>query len=186
MVDTGPICHLLISLDEIRPFIWRRVLVPAKITLPKLHQVFQRVMGWENRHLHEFRFGDSEYGIVNPELERADTIDERRVRLSTFVTEPGYTFKYVYDYGDYWVHNVEVERVCKPNRKKRYPYCWVGAGACPPEDVGGPDGYINFLEALRDPAHEDHEMYRDWIGYDFDPGDFDPDEVNISLAAVHV
>jgi hypothetical protein len=62
--------------------------------------------------------------------------------------------------------------------------CIKGKGACPPEDVGGVWGYYNFLEALRDPDHPEHEMYLEWIGDEFDPQEFDLEETNEILRGV--
>ena len=52
---------LKISLLEIEPEIWRRFVVPADITLDRLHDVIQIVMGWTDSHLHEFRIGKNRY-----------------------------------------------------------------------------------------------------------------------------
>ena len=48
---------LKIKLMNIEPEIWRRFVVPAAITLDRLHDVIQIVMGWEDYHLHEFVIG---------------------------------------------------------------------------------------------------------------------------------
>lgn len=66
----------------------------------------------------------------------------------------------------------------------RTPLCLAGANACPPEDVGGPPGYIDFLEAISDPNHPDHEDMLDWCGGDFDPTAFDTERVNKLLQRI--
>ncbi len=58
-----------------------------------------------------------------------------------------------------------------------YPQCLSGERKCPPEDCGGVSGYGLFLDAIQDPAHEDHEEYLTWIGGKFDPEAFDPKQV---------
>jgi Plasmid pRiA4b ORF-3-like protein len=59
--------------------------------------------------------------------------------------------------------------------------CIEGAGACPPEDVGGAWGYVEFLQAMADPKHERHWDVKEWIGGKFDPEKFDPNAVNREL-----
>ena len=49
-----PIYQLHIELRDLKPAIWRRVLVPQSVTLAKLHQVIQIAMGWTSSLLHEF------------------------------------------------------------------------------------------------------------------------------------
>ncbi|KAJ6631248.1 hypothetical protein Bhyg_18012, partial [Pseudolycoriella hygida] len=44
-----------------------------------------------------------------------------------------------------------------------YPKCIDGKNACPPEDCGGPDGYKDLLEAIRDRKHEDHQSMKEWL-----------------------
>ena len=51
----------------------------------------------------------------------------------------------------------------------RYPQLVAAQGRCPPEDVGGPPGYAEFLAAIADPAHEDHDHMLTWYGGAFDP-----------------
>lgn len=74
--------------------------------------------------------------------------------------------------GDDSVHgSLEVTHPAEQGVK--HPRCLAGARACPPEDVGGPEGYLNFLDAIDDPEHECHEDYLDWIGDKFDAEQFD-------------
>ena len=55
---------------------------------------------------------------------------------------------------------------------------------CPPEDVGGTPGYKHFLEIIRNPTHPEHKEFLDWISSEFDPEEFDVDEVNHILRSV--
>jgi len=59
--------------------------------------------------------------------------------------------------------------------------CLGGARACPPEDCGGPWGYDNLLEILRNPKHEEHESMKEWLGHPLDPEAFDAEKVNTYL-----
>ena len=58
--------------------------------------------------------------------------------------------------------------------------CLEGKRACPPEDVGGPYGYQEFLEALADPKHERHEEFMEWGGR-FAPEKFDAKAVTKAM-----
>jgi hypothetical protein len=95
--------------------------------------------------------------------------------VSDIVPQSGkrFVFKYEYDFGDGWEHEVLFEGCLEPEKGKKYPVCLEGKRACPPEDVGGVWGYEDFLGAIADPKHERHEEFMDWNG-PFDPDDFDP------------
>jgi hypothetical protein len=79
-----------------KPPVWRRVLVPADVTLRDLHDVIQRAMGWENYHMHVFSAGRQEYGSPDPEPGHAD---DGKVRLPRVLTDPGDRLRYTYDFG---------------------------------------------------------------------------------------
>jgi hypothetical protein len=65
-------------------------------------------------------------------------------------------------------------------------HCSEGANACPPEDVGGAHGYQEFLAAIADSDHEDHDRYLEWVGGQFDPRQFDLDATNLALSKIKV
>ena len=65
-------------------------------------------------------------------------------------------FTYVYDYGDDWRHKVKVEKIVTLDAPIDTGVCIGGESARPPEDVGGPSGYGEFLAALADPKHFEH------------------------------
>lgn len=62
--------------------------------------------------------------------------------------------------------------------------CLAGEHACPPEDVGGAHGYSDFLAAIADPTHEQHQEYVAWRSDSFEPGRFDISTVNQRLAKI--
>lgn len=78
------------------------------------------------------------------------------------------------DFGDSWRHEVLFEGQSEPIEGQDYPRCIEGAGACPPEDVGGVVGYAEFLAALADPDHAEHKNLQAWSGGGFSPDAFDP------------
>jgi len=87
-----------------------------------------------------------------------------------------------HDYGDNWCCVVVLEAIAPVVQGVSYPRLIEGARRGPPEDVGGPWGYNEFLEAIADPKHERHQELRDWSGENFDPTKFDADEINRALA----
>jgi hypothetical protein len=178
-----PIYQLKITLQGSRPPIWRRVQVPGKFSLYKLHQVIQVAMGWTDSHLHQFLIVGRVYGIPSPE-DWEPVMDERRHRLSTIFSGQKSRFVYEYDFGDSWEHGIVVEKILPPEIGFKYPRCIAGKRACPPEDVGGIWGYAEFLEAIRDPAHQEHVAYLEWVGEEFDPEAFNLEEINQELRRV--
>ena len=177
------IFEIKIELREVRPAVLRRVQVPGEITLAGLHEVVQVAMGWTDSHLHEFDVDGARYGLPDPDWDTGEVVDEARVKLFRLLGQ-GDRMNYVYDFGDGWTHRLTVEKVLAAEPGVAYPRCVSGRRACPPEDVGGPWGYDGFLEAMADPAHPEHEQYREWVGGPFDPAAFDLDEVNEELAGL--
>ena len=175
---TGPRSLLLlrIELEHSSPAIWRSVLVPDNITLVKLHRVFQELMGWRDYHLHEFIIDHRHYGMVDPDDPFADLdpelISEKRKKLEKVLGQ-NKRFEYIYDYGDNWRHTITLENRLPLTSAQPSITCIGGEMACPPEDVGGLGGYFEFLEAMADPQHEEHENMMQWWGEAFDPGIFD-------------
>jgi hypothetical protein len=179
--DTA-IYQLKIELQYLKPVVWRRVLVPASIRLPQLHAAILRSMGWEGGHMHEFVIGHTHYGQPDPDFPEDPPVQrEERVTLEKALGGLA-MIRYVYDFGDDWEHKIKVEKILPPDPTLHLPACLDGANACPPEDVGGPPGYLEFLEAIKNPRHEEHETMVKWIGRPFDPAAFSLDEVNARLA----
>lgn len=171
---------LKIWLLDIEPEIWRRFVVPAGITLDRLHDVIQIVMGWTDSHLHEFTIGKKRY-TEYPES-KEDGLACGRYRLANLIKQKGRTFGYLYDFGDSWEHEVILEdsRYFNPELRAGI-VCLDGARACPPEDVGSVPGYYEFCKALKDPDHEEHESYMEWCDGEYDSEKFNSGEVNWEL-----
>ncbi len=172
--------QLKITLKGSKPPIWRRVEVAEDITLARLHHIIQAAMGWTDSHLHMFSLGRVSYGVPDPGYVE-DVHDERRVKLNQVLTAPKQKLSYEYDFGDSWTHEVLLEKVLAPEPGVSYPRCTAGKHACPPEDCGGVWGYADFLEAIGDPEHEQHEELMEWVGGEFDPEQFDIAEANAVL-----
>jgi hypothetical protein len=175
------IYELHVELEDIEPVIWRRILVPAMITLPKLHDLLQLVMGWTDSHLHSFEIGDRTFGMDGTDLEELNMLNEKRYTLDAVLGDSIREFVYDYDFGDSWRHLIKVTPVTKPNADWSYPLCIAGARAAPPDDVGGVPGYFEFLSAIKNPKHEEHAHMLEWVGGAFDPEGFDLNEINRTL-----
>ena len=137
-------------------------------------------MGWTDSHLHVFTSGGESYGVPDHDDEM-EIHDERRVKLNQLLTAPKQKLRYQYDFGDSWTHEVLLEKVLAPEPGATYPRCTAGKRACPPEDCGGVWGYPDFLEAIADSEHEEHDELLEWVGGEFDPEAFDLAEVNAAL-----
>ncbi len=168
-----------VTLRNVHPPIWRRIQVWEDVTLAQLHRVLQIVMGWEDCHLHEFRISGNIYALPDLDDERK-IIDVKRTRIHDVIQQVGTEFEYVYDLGDYWEHVLLLEAILQPAPDTPYPRCIAGERNCPPEDVGGSDGYEDYLEAMADPEHEEHEDMIAWRG-SFDPEAFSVEKINRQL-----
>lgn len=172
---------LKVTLRHIEPAVWRGLLVPADIVLPRLHLVLNEAMGWTNSHLHMFKLRDRKFGDTRaPDAGELQIEDERKVTLDALLG-PGQKLAYDYDFGDGWRHEVLVEKQHDVDERVTYPLCIGGARACPPEDCGGPPGYEQLLAALIDEDHEEHDRLLTWIGGHFDPEGFDVNRTNFAL-----
>ena len=178
-----PIYQLKITLDEIEPEIWRRVLVSGNVNMSTVHKIIQVAMGWTNSHLHMFTLTSGQ--ILSDPRFKLDFLPpptvERSRNLRTAAAEIGSHFTYEYDFGDGWTHEVLVEDILPPGPSGRVPRCIAGENQCPPENCGGPRGYSTLLHTMKDPDHPEHKNMVERYGKEFDPRAFDMETVNESL-----
>lgn len=162
--------------------VWRKILVRGDMHLGLLHAVLQVAMGWTNSHLHQFFIGADNYAACYPDLDwdvDESVLDEEEALLVEVVPRARTRFAYEYDFGDSWVHDIKVDKIHKSDTAPlAVAECVDGAYACPPEDCGGIGGYIDLLEIIKDPTHEEHEEMMEWLGGEFDPEAFDIKKVN--------
>jgi hypothetical protein len=150
--------------------------------MSKLADILLVAMGWSNSHLHAFRIGDRRYGMNFDEFPEGE-IDEKTVTVLQSLREER-RFMFDYDFGDSWEHEVVIEELTWSDIGLKFAVCLDGANACPPDDVGGTGGYEEFLEAIADRNHEEHESYLEWAGGSFDPCDFELARVNAALQKI--
>ena len=183
VTTAGPsnlVYQMKITLKEVKPPIWRRIQVKSDITLKVLHKTIQIVLGWTNSHLHEFNIFGLSYG--DPEQEVGS--DEKKFRLNKLNLREKDKFIYVYDFGDNWEHEILVEKILPIDEKAQYPVCLTGKRSCPPEDCGGPSGYMDLLNVLSDPNDPEYDESMEWIGEDFDSEMFDNEKINWRLRSI--
>ncbi len=174
------IYQLKITLRDIRPPIWRRVQVESSTILSRLHLIIQAAMGWYNCHLHSFSIQGIEYGNPEPNY-GLELRDENKAKLSSLIKQEKAKFFYTYDFGDSWEHSILVEKILPKEPNISYPICIKAKRACPPEDCGGPWGYMEFLEAIQNPNHPEHESFLEWVGGSFDSEFCDLETINQRL-----
>lgn len=101
-----------VTLNNIHPPVWRRILVSDKSTLLDLHDVIQDVFGWLDKHLHEFTIQDVHYGDpANDDYGGFDIEKEKKVKLRKLNLREGARFTYEYDFGDSWQHTLVLEKI---------------------------------------------------------------------------
>ena len=88
---------------------------------------------------------------------------------------------YQYDFGDNWCHHVVQEKVFPAESAVNRPVCFGGERRCPPEVVGGVEGYQEFLEVIYDPKREEYEDLIAWAGGPFQAEEFEVNAVNKTL-----
>ena len=172
--------QIKVTLEGAKPPIWRRLLVSSDASLADLHDIIQVAMGWTDSHMHAFVINGESYGRTGP-YALDDALDELRFTLNQVAPREKAKFRYEYDFGDDWRHTILVEKILPPDPKAHSPSCVKGARNCPPEDCGGVYGYEEFLDAVADPKHPEHDDMIDWAGGEFDPEAFDLEATNAEL-----
>ena len=179
-----------ITLRHADPVVWRLLVLPDTTTLGGLHNAIQTAFGLSDGHLHEFKLFDPEYYAVlsfsSPDAELEESEDERVPTLQTIMAQGVRSFRYIYDLGDDWEHDIEIESA-EPNpsgvpRAKLV----AGAGACPPEDCGGIGGYEDLLAALSKPKSARGREMADWLGETYGARTWDPNAFDLAETAMKV
>jgi hypothetical protein len=168
----GTALRLRITLDGIDPPIWREVIFPRSSTLHELHRAIQVLFDWYDYHLYQFEIDGRRFEAPDVEAEGEDST---RAKLSKLVSGPGQVLEYTYDFGDNWLHLIEVLDVSVRADPGWIPYLVNGSRPGPVEDSGGVSGYQRLIEAARSPYEdldEEDRSFVDWAGPHFDPDAF--------------
>lgn len=180
-----------VTLKGIRPPIWRRIQVPETYTFWDFHVAIQDVMGWLDYHLHEFEIRNPTNGLKVTIGLQDDDFPKRNLldwaqKIANYFSLENPSADYIYDFGDYWVHRIKLEKILPREKNVDYPICVKGKRAAPPEDCGGVSGYENILDVIKNPGHVEYEETIEWLGEEFDPEHFDPKEVNFDDPAARL
>jgi len=171
------IFQIKISLDNAKPSIYRTILVESDTTFIDFHHIIQISMGWDDYHMYQFETGD--YTIAEPdELMEIESIDPASITINEVLKQSGDKIKYEYDFGDGWMHTIQLEKIIPYQLNKIYPTCIRGKRSCPPEDCGGIWGYENLKKVIKNKKHPEYKETIEWVGIDFDPDYFDIEYVN--------
>lgn len=159
-----------IDLINTEPLVSRTIKVSSETTLYVMHHIIQTVMGWKNRHFYEFsinnlRFADSRLVDEN----YGEVTDVKTIILEDVFPKTGETTIYLYDFGDWWKHQLELIEISNTPQDELLPSFVSGQNVCPPEDCGGVYRYREIIEILADPSHEEFESIVDWLGPKFNP-----------------
>lgn len=179
--------------DISKPPVWRRVEVPAFFNFLDFNKVIQLSFGWQNAHLWNFTdrkgmFGSETFRIAEPSEYDEDyfvpTADAAEVTLMEIFSSRK-SLTYVYDFGDYWIHEITVEGILMEDRP--VAFCTEGKGATPPEDCGGVGGY-EALKMSFETNDSEAKIYRNWLGMKkdetWDPADFNSKDLRYINSAL--
>jgi hypothetical protein len=171
--------QMKVALVGVAPLVWRRFQVGSDMTFYELHRALQIVMGWRNYHLYLFNVSGTEMSDPATTLELGIKNAEQ-IRLNDLLHDGPIRFRYEYDFGDRWEHEVEVETLLV-GETRPYPICLDGERACPPEGSGGSQGYVRFLESLRERTRPMRLTEQGWVRQPYGPELFDIDQINAAL-----
>jgi hypothetical protein len=152
------------------PLVTRTFKVSAKTTMYELHHIIQVVMGWTNSHLYQLNVGEeviADTRLVDDEL--GPVTDVKVVMVTQVFSHVGNTVRYEYDFGDGWMHHLELVEIPTHPIDEVLPQIIGGENACPPEDCGGTYGYKELKEILMNPKHPEYISSKIWVGSKFDP-----------------
>jgi len=170
-----------ITLQDIEPPIWRRILVPENYSFWDLHVAIQDAMGWTDSHLHGFetkRYSRTRIGIPSSDEFNVKTRAGWNIKVKDNFDKVNKKMLYTYDFGDSWEHEIVFEKIVEKEIKK--PECLDGARACPPEDCGGTGGYENFCKIMKSKKGKEYQEMKKWYEGDYDPEAFDPLKVKFN------
>ncbi len=178
---TETVYQIRIELCAIEPVIWRRIQVPSSYNFWDLHVAIQDAMGWEDRHLHQFKIPLDEKKTITVGIPfeqgiggKSEVIAGWKVPVSEYMVDPGFVISYRYDFSAGWKHVVILEAVMAGEEAYSYPRCIEGERACPPEKVMGVRGYYRFLDSIKKPSRRISLVLEERIDPDYDPEVFDP------------
>jgi hypothetical protein len=171
-----------IELEHTDPKVTRSFKVSPLISMYEMHHIIQIVMGWTNSHLYQFNVGEqviADIRLVDDEL--GPVTDVKDVMVTQVFSHVGNTITYEYDFGDGWMHHLELVEISTHPIDEELTQIIGGENACPPENCGGTYGFKELKEILMNPKHPEFKSTKRWVGNKFDPMHFDIIEVQKNL-----
>ena len=153
-----------VTIKNTHPPVWRRLQIPAGITFHELNAIIQLAFNWSGYHLYSFEIGnllieipddiydDFDYKVINSKRTKVDKYFDKIEKL-----------EYTYDFGDNWIHDIQIENVVESEEKVKNPVCLKAKMASLPEDCGGPWGYEDLLDVINNPKDERYQDMKDWL-----------------------
>ncbi|MFZ4453529.1 plasmid pRiA4b ORF-3 family protein [Salibacterium aidingense] len=151
---------------------WRRVQVPSTLSFQHLHHVIQIVFNWQDEHLHQFFVNREKKKPINIVMdddpatmdflnEEAFEIRKERFTVLEDIFSSNNEAMYEYDFGDAWEHIITKEKVVTSNELRAFYL--DGNGERPPEDIGGEEGFEEYLKIIADKNHPEHQETKEWL-----------------------
>jgi hypothetical protein len=170
-----------LTLRNIEPAIWRRIRVAPALTLSELHHVIQILFGWSERHLWQFEIALQTYADYEDQFDELDLVPAKTTRLADLPATLK-RFAYNYDFGDDWWVEIAIEPSGEELPGGAHVLCIEGARSGPPDDLGGPWAYPEFLHAISNPGHREHQKMLEWVGGAWNAEAFAAETINRELA----
>ncbi len=144
---TQKVVQLKVILNSTEPAVWRRIQVLENSSLRTLHYAIQDVFSWKGYHSYIFRINNEDYSDPEFDTECEDWLDDSKFKVGV-MAEKHPEFEFIYDFGDWWSHQIIFEKFVDADMNEKYPVCIDGKNAAPPEDCGGPPGFSDFKKAI--------------------------------------
>ena len=176
--------QLRLSVKDVKPEIWRKLMVSSDITLARLHTILQVLMGWTDNHLYAFVIDKRRYSPPSEYDDDSGKKNSMRTKLSSIFAKDAMLITYEYDFGDGW----EIELCSEPRydgfKQNQLTECIEGSRHGPAEDSGGSRGYMEKAKIYGNPQHKRYLEVREMIGPNFDPEAFDLVQTNEMLKEI--
>ena len=153
-----------VTIKNTHPPVWRRLQIPAGITFHELNAIIQLAFNWSGYHLYSFEIGNLLIEIPDDIFDDFDykVINSKRTKVDKYFDEIE-KLEYTYDFGDNWIHDIQIENVVESEEKLKNPVCLKAKMASLPEDCGGPWGYEDLLDVINNPKDERYQDMKDWL-----------------------
>ena len=123
-----PILQFRLSVKDVKPEIWRKLLVSSDTTLERLHAILQVLMGWGDKHLYAFVINEKRYSPPNENDDDIGKHNSIKAKLSGLFTKKTEAITYEYDFGDGWQIDLFREPLSEEYQQKQTAECFEVLG----------------------------------------------------------